>query len=197
MTAAHCVGNDGILNALEAGVDTIIHCRFFDTSGSPSFDQDIAKRIADTGTWVDATVAQAWARQLQLESEEGQGRTLTIEEKHEINQIEEARAIQKDHFQKMLNLGVKMVSGSDSAWMHYPMGGFQYEVIGHAEWGMTNIDAIISGTGAAAECIGLGDTVGTLEVGKKADILIVDGDPISNIWDLLKVNTVFLDGQKV
>ena len=52
-------------------------------------------------------------------------------------------------------------------------------------------------TGAAAECIGLGDTVGTLEVGKKADILIVDGDPISNIWDLLNVNTVFLDGAKV
>ena len=97
------MGNDGILNALEAGVDTIIHCRFFDTSGSPSFDQNIAKRISDTGTWVDATVAQAWARQLQLESEEGQGRTLTIEEKYEINQIEEARAIQKDHFQKMLN----------------------------------------------------------------------------------------------
>ena len=96
-----------------------------------------------------------------------------------------------DHFQKMLNLGVKMVSGSDSAWMHYPMGGFQYEIIGHAEWGMANIDAIISGTGAAAECIGLGDTVGTLEVGKKADILIVDGDPISYIWDLLNVNTVF------
>ena len=197
LTAAHCVGNDGILNALEAGIDTIIHCRFFDTSGSPSFDQDIAKRIADTGTWVDATVAQAWARQLQLESEESQGRTLTIDEKHEINQIEEARAIQKDHFQKMLNLGVKMVSGSDSAWMHYPMGGFQYEIIGHAERGMANIDAIISGTGAAAECIGLGDTVGTLEVGKKADILIVDGDPISNIWDLLNVNTVFLDGAKV
>ena len=84
-----------------------------------------------------------------------------------------------------------MVSGSDSSWANYPIGGFQYEIIGHAEWGMNNMDAIISGTKSAADCIGLGNMIGTLEPGKEADILLVDGDPSLDIWDLLKVKDVF------
>ncbi len=197
LTAAHCVGTEGILNALESGIDTIIHCRFFEPDGTPTFRPDIAEIIAKKGIWVDATVAQAWARQLALETKEVKGEILTEIEINEIQQIKESREIQRDHFQRMLNMGVKMVSGSDSAWMHYKMGGFQYEIIGHAEWGMGNMDAIISGTGSAADCIGLGDTIGTLEVGKEADLLLVEGDPSTNIWDLLKVKDVFLAGAKI
>jgi len=197
LTGAHCISSQGVINALDAGVDTIIHCGFFEPDGSSKFKPEVAKRIADTGTWVDATVAQSWVRQLAIEKKEERGEQLSSEDKVQISAIKESRLIHQDHFGRMLDLGVRMVSGSDSSWAHYPIGGFQYEIIGHAEWGMNNMDAIISGTKAAADCIGLGNIVGTLEPGKEADILLVDGDPSVDIWDLLKVKDVFLAGEKV
>jgi imidazolonepropionase-like amidohydrolase len=46
---------------------------------------------------------------------------------------------------------------------------------------MTPLEAIKSGTGTAAECVGLGDEIGTLVVGKLADVIVVDGDVSTNI----------------
>ncbi len=57
---------------------------------------------------------------------------------------------------------------------------------------------VIRGTTAvAAEAVGLGQEIGTLERGKKADILIVDGDPLVDISALERVDTVLKDGEVV
>jgi len=66
--------------------------------------------------------------------------------------------------------------------------------------GMSSIDAIISTTGIASEAIGLSDKVGTLEKGKLADLLIVDGDPLKDITVLQNKNLIKMvikDGEKV
>ncbi|HXI15145.1 MAG TPA: amidohydrolase family protein, partial [Chloroflexota bacterium] len=104
----------------------------------------------------------------------------------------EARCVRQDHFQRLLDAGVKMVSGSDSAWGWYGTGEFQYEVIDHSQWGMGNMAAILSATRDAAACLGLAREVGTLEMGKRADVLVVDGDPVADIHALLNVRDVFL-----
>ena len=49
------------------------------------------------------------------------------------------------------------------------------------ERGLTNMQAIQTATGWAAECIGLASEIGTIEKGKQADIIVVDGDPLRNI----------------
>ena len=70
-------------------------------------------------------------------------------------------------------------------------------MIGHADWGMSAMDAILSGTRDAARCLGLEDRIGTLEPGKEADVLVVEGDPLRDVWDLLNVREVFQAGRRV
>jgi imidazolonepropionase-like amidohydrolase len=122
---------------------------------------------------------------------------LTAAEAAERERLTRAREGRADHFRRLLAAGVRMVSGSDSSWGHYPMGGFQYEMIGHADWGMSAKDAVLTGTRDAARCLGLEDRIGTLEPGKAADVLVVEGDPLRDIWTLLKVREVFQGGERV
>ena len=59
------------------------------------------------------------------------------------------------------------------------------------------MEAIVSGTSDAAKSCWIDDQVGTLSQNKKADILVVEGNPANDIRDLSKVADVFLDGEKV
>ncbi|MBI3972634.1 MAG: amidohydrolase family protein [Chloroflexi bacterium] len=196
-TAAHCASIQGTMNALEAGVDTIVHCMFVEPDGSVQFRPEVAERLAERGAWADCTVAQSWMRILALRAKEARGEALAAAEQREVAQLERAREVRKEHFRRLLDAGAKMVSGSDSSWAWYPMGRFQYEIIGHAEWGMGPMAAILSGTRDAATCLGVDDETGTLEAGKAADVLVVDGDPLQDIWSLLRVRDVFLGGRRV
>lgn len=196
-TAAHCSSTQGVSDAVEAGIDTVIHCVFLEPDGTPRFRQEVADRIAARNAWVDFTIAQTWVRILALDAKAERGEALTATETAERARLRRGREGRADHFRRLLATGVRMVSGSDSSWGPYPMGGFQYEVIGHADWGMSAMDAILSGTRDAARCLGLEDRIGTLEPGKEADVLVVEGDPLRDIWDLLNVREVFQAGQRV
>jgi imidazolonepropionase-like amidohydrolase len=140
-TAAHSSSTQGILNALEAGVDTIIHCRFIEPDGTIKYRPDVADAIAAAGRWVDGTLAQGLFRVHTLEWKRDSGQALTETEKQEIERGHRSADTLKEHFRQMLAAGIKMVSGSDSSWMWYPMGHYQEEVIEHAAWGMSNSDA--------------------------------------------------------
>jgi imidazolonepropionase-like amidohydrolase len=62
------------------------------------------------------------------------------------------------------------------------------------EAGMTAMQIIVAATGNAAQVCGLGHEIGTLEVGKVADVLVVDGDPLSDIHVLADARLVIRDG---
>jgi imidazolonepropionase-like amidohydrolase len=68
------------------------------------------------------------------------------------------------------------------------------------ELGMSPMDAVVAATKTAAEAIGIADRVGTLEEGKLADIVIVDGNPLDNasiLCDEGKISMVMKEGQIV
>ena len=98
----------------------------------------------------------------------------------------------------MLSLGVPFVAGTDAgvAWTPFDSLASELEMY-VTEVGMTPLQAINSATGAAARTLGLDATVGTLAVGREADLIAVDGDPSVRIADLGAVQLVMKSGAVV
>ena len=93
-----------------------------------------------------------------------------------------AREMHPHHIKSLqmaLAAGVKVSAGTDAG--GYVKGDNAHEVQLLADAGMSPMQALRAGTGWAAECIGLEKEVGTVEAGKLADLLVIDGDPLSNI----------------
>ena len=91
-------------------------------------------------------------------------------------------------------MGVTMVCGSDSAWGNYKMGQFYYETEAHVAAGMRPMEAIVAATSDSARSCWVDGEVGSLDPGKRADLLVVDGDPSLDITALRNVVDVFQGG---
>ncbi len=190
--AAHCTSSKGMENALDAGVDTIIHGVHKDADGSDNYRPDISDRIAEQSVFVNPTLGQSVSRIRQLENDPE-----SALETEDLNIMRRASETRMDHVARMRDAGVVMVAGSDSAWSNYQMGDFQTEIESHVMAGMSNMEAIVSATKDSAASCWADDYVGTLEVGKHADILVVNGDPVKNITDLRNVADVYLAGSRI
>ena len=182
--------------SLEAGVDTIIHAMHIEPDGTYKFNEEIAERIAKQGVYVNPTLGQARIRVNMLqEKEERDG--LTLEERQELEQTKFNEELHFEQAHRMLNMGIKLVCGSDSAWAWYKMGNFQHEIECHVEAGMSPMEAIVSATKDSAASSWMNETVGTLKPGKQADLLVVNGNPSQDIKALREVEDVFLAGNRV
>ena len=189
---AHCTSSGGMENALEAGIDTMIHGVHRDANGAEAYRPDISDRIVEQGVFVNPTLGQGLSRIRQLEDDPD----LALETEN-VDVMRRGLAGRMDHVARMRDAGVVMVAGSDSAWSYYPMGDFQTEIEAHVMAGMSNMEAIVSATRDSAMSCRVNDDVGTLEVGKQADVLVVNGDPTREIADLRHVADVFLAGSKI
>ena len=102
-----------------------------------------------------------------------------------------------DDTRRMIEMGVKVITGADSSWGDYRLGNTVYEAELLVHAGYTPMQGVMSVTSWAAAALGMDDKVGTLKPGKEADILVVDGDPSVDIDDLWNVFDVFFAGRKV
>ena len=191
--AAHCASSQGMSNVLDAGIDTIIHGVHKDPDGTDTYRPDISERIAENSVFVNPTIGASVARIRQLEGID----SLTGEQQVELDTVRAASEVRMDQFARMRDAGVAMSAGSDSAWGHYQMGDFQTEIEAHAMAGMSNMEAIVSATRDAARSCWIADQVGTLEVGKQGDVLVVGGNPLDDLSDLRRVADIFLAGERV
>ena len=194
--AAHCTSTPGILNALDSGVDTIIHGYNRGSDGILSFDPSIAERLAKNEIFVNPTLYQHVARSRILKSKL-QSSSLTDKETEELNEIDTAHQLKNEYFSKMRESGVTLVCGSDSAWAYYQMGDFNSEIEAHCQIGMSPMEAIVASTYNSSKSCWISNEVGTIEPGKKADLIVVDGNPDSNISDLRNIVDVFQEGEIV
>ena len=88
--------------------------------------------------------------------------------------------------------GIPIVAGSDTGLAGY---GLLRELEIYVQSGMTPLEAIQSATIVAARAMKLDADSGTVEAGKRADLILVDGDPLANIADLRKVSRVVANGR--
>ena len=180
---AHAEGNAGIKNALRAGVTSIEHGNIL--------DQEAVDLFLEKGIFLVPTLHVTRV----LESR-GEGAGLS-----EVSKQKEKRLSEEGHgnVRRAHQAGVKIALGTDSflTEMH---GKNAAELSLMMELGgLSAMEAIVAGTRNAAECCMLGDKLGTLEAGKLADFLLVDGDPLADITVLQAADriTVYKDGIRV
>jgi len=88
--------------------------------------------------------------------------------------------------------GVTIVPGSDTGLVGY---GLIRELELYVEAGMSAMDAIQSATIVSARAMNLDKDSGTIEAGKRADLILIDGNPLANFSDIRKVSQVIANGR--
>ncbi|MGI8828680.1 MAG: amidohydrolase family protein, partial [Candidatus Limnocylindria bacterium] len=112
--------------------------------------------------------------------------------------IAKAREVVETHrasFAAAVAAGVKVAMGTDSGVT--PHGENLDELALMVEGGMTPMEAIVASTRSAAELMGLAEELGTLEPGKRADLVVVDGDPLEVTTLAGRIDAVYQDGDRV
>jgi len=165
--AVHVYAAPLIKNALRAGVDTIEHGSFMD-------DEVMRMMIERKATWVPTLTVYS-----KRYAEAHKDRPEAI-----MRKTEEVMKQASANFRKAHEAGVKIAMGTD-LWVQYPpqpmFGDNAYELELYVENGMTEMEAIVASTKTAAETLGLGDQTGTIQQGKEADIILVEGNPLKDI----------------
>ena len=137
-------------------------------------------------------VARARAWKLQRTSEL---RSLSREEKKRLDVDLRTFEERLELCRRLIDMGHKMITGSDSSWDDYKLGNTINEVECLEMAGFSPMKAIMSVTSEAAKALDVDQIVGTLEPFKEADVILIDGDPLKNINDLRKVFDVFFKGK--
>ncbi len=188
--AAHCHAAAGVRNCAAAGVHNLIHATWMseDPEGGYDYDPAVADEIAEKGLYVDPTIAATGAlREMRspgwLQSTLGGG--FDLERRYEI-------------LRDMWDRGVKLVTGLDSGMDYLRFDDYAWvPTLMVEKLGLSPMEAIVSGTRTSAECLGVLDETGTLEPGKRADVVIVEGDAAADIRTLHRVDTVVKAGRVV
>ena len=100
--------------------------------------------------------------------------------------------LQRESFRRAVQAGVKLAFGTDAGVYPHGWNGKQFAKM--VEWGMTPMQAIQSATTSAADLLGWSDRVGSIQAGRYADIVAVDGDPLRDITELERVKFVMKGG---
>ncbi|PKG97623.1 amidohydrolase family protein [Paraglaciecola sp. MB-3u-78] len=175
--AVHAHGKEGMLRAIKAGVTSIEHGTYM--------DEEVFKQMKKYGTYYVPTImAGNW-----------------VAEKAKIDGFfpelvrPKAAAIGpliQQTFAKAYKAGIKIAFGTDSGVSAHGDNALEFVLM--VEAGMKPIEAIRSATQSAADLLKISDTVGTIEVGKLADLVAVKGDPLKQISLLKEVQFVMKDG---
>jgi imidazolonepropionase-like amidohydrolase len=101
----------------------------------------------------------------------------------------------RDSISRAIGAGVKVAMGTDSGVL--PHGQNLRELVEMAACGMSPLEALVASTRTAAELLGVLDDRGTVEPGKRADLVVVDGDPLDLPGLPDRVAAVYQDGRLV
>jgi imidazolonepropionase-like amidohydrolase len=172
MTACHVMGTTAIERVLDAGVDVISHGYYL--------NDELAHRMVEQGVYLDPTLSSYGRQTINPELKRGFAWT-------ELHMP--LIAAMENGFRSAVKAGVKVVTGTDSA------GRYSEDVAMMREFGLGAAESLFACTRHAADALALGHLIGTIEVGKAADIVVIDGDPLADAYDLDKVSLVIQAGR--
>ena len=171
--AAHAHGSEGMKNAVKAGAHSIEHATLM--------DEEAAGLMREYGVFMVPTLSALATTASCLA-------TCGIPE----SALTKAKSMQARHelsFKKALRAGINIALGTDAGTPFNHHGENAQELERMVALGMSPMDALGAATSSAAALLGLGHKIGSIEVSKDADLLLIDGDP-------LKCIDVLLDAEK-
>jgi imidazolonepropionase-like amidohydrolase len=214
-TTAHCHAAQAMRNAIDAGVDCIEHGYFYIATGSREFvhegvpsgvveyeaqyDGSITEAMLEKGIMLSATVpAGGYHELLTLRREKEEGRP------EDPKKLSRRLGLERRFERKFSTLAKLMADGmrgrilitTDAGPLRTEFGHFTDAIRGAVEAGMTVDEALAAATIIPAQTCGL-DDAGALEVGRRADVLVVDGDPRQSLDHLDTPRTVLLGGEDI
>lgn len=177
--AAHAHGGDGIKLAVLAGVDSIEHGSYIDEEG--------IKLMKEHKTWLVPTLYLGdWL----IENAEAIKLPAPLLAKAKV-----VLPTARQNVAKAIKAGVPIAFGTDAAVYPHGLNGREFAVL--VKLGMTPLQAIRTATVNASELLGWADRVGSIEAGKFADIIAVEGDPLKDVTTLERVQWVMKGGAVV
>jgi imidazolonepropionase-like amidohydrolase len=174
----HAIGNAGIRNALLAGIDSIEH--------GMHLDDDTLQLALDRGAFLVPTLL-AVSRIVEAGVAGGVPDWVVAKADEQLQHSRES-------FVAAVRSGMKIAAGTDAGTPFNPHDDLADELALMVGLGLSPMQAIIAGTRNAAENLDVLHAVGTVEVGKRADLLLVDGDPTVDITAAARVVLVAKDG---
>lgn len=178
LASCHTGSAQSIKNAILAGVDFIDHADFM--------DDECIDMLLETNTPIVPTKAIAW-------SLEHYGEQMGFGP-HIAKTSAKVSVIAKKNLEKAYKQGVRIAAGTDA---DNPHASIQKECELLTEIGMSNFEALQAATITAAEILKLQKDLGTIEEGKIADLVLLEGNPLENISNLRKVTNVFKEGVEI
>jgi len=177
---AHAQASDGIKAAVRAGVRSVEHGIYLD-------DEAIGLML-DRGAWLVPTLVAPRGVLAAAEA----GMAIPDAARRKAVEVAEAHAAS---FRRAVAAGVKVAMGTDSGITPHGRNLAELELM--AKGGMTPAQVLVATTSSAAELTGLSGELGTLEPGKRADVVVVDGDPfeLATLGD--RIAAVVKDGRLV
>ncbi len=182
--AAHAHAVEGIRRALAAGVDTLEHGSFLDDA---CIEEMLKRgtRLVPTLSISDFVLSRGAASGARADG---------------LAKMKAVRATKVENIRKAIAAGVKVAMGTDASGNLCPFGQNARELEIYVEIGMTPAQALETATVRAAEALGLEAEIGRIAPGRAADLVLVNGDPLSDISLLRKpggIRAVFRDGRDV
>ena len=171
----HAHGDEGARAAVLAGARSIEHGTYL--------SDDTLALMKERGTWMVPT----WITMEEM-NEEQYDYVLRLRGKHMVPQLE--RAIRSAHA-----MGVRIATGADNYYDGKSINRISLEVEKFVELGMSNFEALQTATVSSAELLGVGDRTGRIAPGYEADLILVPGNPLTDIQALQDVLLVMSNGQ--
>jgi len=177
---AHAQATDGIKNAVRAGIRSIEHGIYL--------DDEAIQLMLDRGTYLVPTLVAPTGVIRAAEA----GAAIP---EASVRKAREVIDVHRDSFARAVRAGVAVAMGTDSGVT--PHGDNLEELALMAAGGMAPWAVLHATTRVAAECLGVSGDRGTIEPGKRADLVALDGDPFDFAGLRRRVAAVYLDGRLV
>ena len=185
---AHCHATESILRAVEAGLPQIEHATFVEPPGRYRYDDDVARRVLDSGGAIAPTVfgALKTAQRFRVSGSHNPNDTAAVERL-------EGRLTNTTHFHE---LGIPMMAGTDCGATDTPFDALVDELHTYVRAGIPQPEVVAMATFGNARLLGLPE-IGAIAPGLFADLVLLSGDPFEDLDVLRSPLKVFKSGSVV